>query len=478
MAYCPPVPKMPSIRTVLLSAAGCIALTASLGQGGASAQTPTQQELDSLRQAVQEQAQELRAQSQRLNQQLQLLDAQQRRIQQLESQVSPGRRAAPQRAAASAQPPAQAPLTQAPAQAQAQMQVHPPAASAPASSDEAQASQQGAPIQAPPETEIDRQKNQLALQTAPNLAATGGVLTPRGVLVVQPTVQYDYYSQNQAVVSGFTLVPGITFGNVNINRRSQDVYTMGLRIRLGITDRLETNVYVPYVFTNSNTTTSPQSTSATPFSVGASGTDLGDVQFGASYQINAGTGGWPVFVANLQFKTITGTSPFDVPIYTINDPNGTYLQGLQKRLPTGTGFYTLTPSVTVLYPTDPGVLFANVKGIYNFSRRVTVQSTSGGAGTPTTLQPGSGLGISFGMGFSLNDQTSLSLGYEQDFYFAATQDGHNVAGSSYRQGAFNFGLGYQLSPVDALNLGASIGVGANSPAATLVLQYSRRITLF
>lgn len=107
-----------------------------------------------------------------------------------------------------------------------------------------------------------------------------------------------------------------------------------------------------------------------------------------------------------------------------------------------------------------------------------MQSTSGGAGTPTTLQPGSGLGISFGMGFSLNDQTSLSLGYEQDFYFAATQDGHNVAGSSYRQGAFNFGLGYQLSPVDALNLGASIGVGANSPAATLVLQYSRRITLF
>lgn len=466
------LPAFLSARPLLLSAAGCAILGAA-----AAAQTPTEQELDSLRKAVQQQTQELQAQSQRLNQQLQLLDAQQRRIQRLESELSarqPGAAGRPASQAASAGPARTASGTQAQARGTAAGQPAPPdqpQAQGPAEG-------QAAPIQNPSEAEVARQKNQLALQTAPNLANTGGVLTPRGVLVLQPTLQYDYYAQNQAVVSGFTIVPGITFGNVNINRTTQDVYTMGMRVRLGITDRLEGNLYIPYVVTNSTITTSPQTSSATPLSVAPTGNDIGDIQFGASYQINSGRDGWPVFVANLQIKTITGTSPFDVPIYTTNDTNGTYLEGIQKRLPTGTGFYTLTPSVTALYPTDPGVLFANLKGIYNIERKVKVQSTSGGASTPENIQPGAGFGLTFGMGFSLNDQTSLSLGYEQDFYMSATENGKPISGSSYRQGSFNFGLGYQVSPVNSVNLGAAIGVGPNSPAAEIVLQYSRRFTVY
>lgn len=452
MSCCLRSPWLRSALMLLLSAAGCAVIAA-----GAHAQTPTEQEVEALRKAVQEQAQELRAQSQRLNQQLRLLDTQQQQIHRLQSRLAGGQAAAG--ATAQAAPPAQ-PQAREAAQSQGPVQA------------------QSAPIQNPSRAEVERKKNQLALQTSPSLANAGGVLTPRGALVVQPTFQYDYYAQNQAVVNGFTIVPGITFGNLNINRVTQDVYTMGLRVRLGITDRLEINAYIPYVVTNSTTTTSPETVGAAPLNVTSTGHDIGDVQFGASYQINSGADGWPVFVANLQFKTITGTSPFDVPIYTINDPNGAFLQGLQKRLPTGTGFYTLTPSVTVLYPSDPGVLFLNVKGVYNFARTVDVQNPSGGAPTSTRLQPGNGLGVAFGMGFSLNDRTSLSLGYEQDFYLAATQNGQAIGGSSYRQGSFNFGLGYQISPIQSFNLGASIGIGPNSPAAEVVFQYSRRFTLY
>lgn len=452
MLHCLRFPRLRSTRVLLLSAVGCAAITA-----GGHAQTPTEQEVEALRKAVREQAQELRAQAQRLNQQLRLLDVQQQQIRRLQSQLVGG----------------QARPTPAPA-ASAAAQAAPP--SPPPRQGPIQA--QSAPIQNPSREKVERQKNQLTLQTSPSLANTGGVLTPRGMLVLQPTFQYDYYAQNQAVVNGFTIVPGITFGNVNINHTTQDVYTMGLRVRLGITNRLEVNAYIPYIVTDSTTTTSPESVGAAPLNVNATGHDIGDVQFGASYQINSGADGWPVFVANLQFKTITGTSPFDVPIYTINDPNGTFLQGLQKRLPTGTGFYTLTPSITVLYPTDPGVLFLNVKGVYNFARTVSVQNPSGGTPTSERLRPGNGLGVAFGMGFSLNDHTSLSLGYEQDFYLAATQNGQAIGGSSYRQGSFNFGLGYQISPTQSLNLGTSIGIGPNSPAAEIVLQYSRSLTLY
>ena len=442
----------------LLSAVGAVMLGAT-----AHAQTATPQDIDSLRKAIREQARELRAQAQRLNQQLRLLDAQQRQIQQLQARLP--RTGGTGAAARPAQPPAGAFAQAAPA---AETSGPPPG----------QAGGQAAPIQSPSQESVERSKNQLTLQTSPSLANTGGVLTPRGQLVVQPTFQYDYYAQNQAVVNGFTIVPGITFGNVNLNKLTQDVYTMGLRVRLGITDRLEVNAYIPYIVTNSTTTTSPETAGAAPLNVNATGHDIGDIQLGASYQINSGADGWPVFVANLQFKTITGTSPFDVPIYTTADPNGAFLQGLPKRLPTGTGFYTLTPSVTVLYPTDPGVLFLNVKGIYNIPRTVAVQNPSGGAPTSTSLAPGNGFGVAFGIGFSLNDRTSLSLGYEQDFYLAATENGQSIGGSSYRQGSFNFGLGYRLDNTQGINLGASIGVGPNSPGAEIVLQYSKRFGIY
>ena len=70
-------------------------------------------------------------------------------------------------------------------------------------------------------------------------------------------------------------------------------------------------------------------------------------------------------------------SPFNVPIITLNDPNGQFLSGTPKRLATGTGFYAATPSVTVLLPTAPGVLFANLQDQHNLvplNRSRTVQA--------------------------------------------------------------------------------------------------------
>ena len=44
-------------------------------------------------------------------------------------------------------------------------------------------------------------------------------------------------------------------------------------------------------------------------SVSATGTGIGDLQFGTSYQINSGENGWPILVANALFKTATGHQP-------------------------------------------------------------------------------------------------------------------------------------------------------------------------
>jgi hypothetical protein len=334
---------------------------------------------------------------------------------------------------------------------------------------------EAAPIQGP---SAAQQQARQVVETAPTLSSTGGVLTPKGQFVLDPSIEYDYWSQNQLGVNGFQIIPGITFGNIFANRVEQNITTAALTGRYGITDRWEVNVKVPYVY-NSGQTISliPIGTTAQLLSVSATGTGIGDIQFGSSYQINSGNNGWPILVANALFKTATGISPYQVPIVTVNDPNGQFLEGQPKSLATGTGFYAVEPSLTVLLPTAPGVLFANLQDIHNFGRTVDVQNVSGGPGTPIYLQPGENPAITFGIGFSLNDRAALTFSYQQQHVFTAYANHQAVAGSPYSFGTFNFGLGYQISQSTRLNLSVGIGAGPNTPVAKVLLELPYKFSL-
>jgi hypothetical protein len=238
------------------------------------------------------------------------------------------------------------------------------------------------------------------------------------------------------------------------------------------------NAKIPFVY-NAGSTSSliPLGTSAELLSVNANGSGIGDLQFGASYQINSGENGWPIFVGNGLFKTVTGRSPFQVPILTTNDPNGQFLAGTPRQLATGTGFYQLTPSVTVLLPTAPGVLFANLQWQHNLARMQPVQDRQGGPPTPVNLQPGEAPAITFGIGFALNDRAALTFSYQQTHVFTAYANGHAITGSPYSFGTFNFGLGYQILQSTRLNLSVGIGAGPNTPAARVLLEVPYRFSL-
>jgi hypothetical protein len=296
--------------------------------------------------------------------------------------------------------------------------------------------------------------------------------------VIDPSIEYDYWSQNQLGVNGFQIIPGITFGNIFATRFEQNITTAAVTIRGGVTDRLELNAKIPYVY-NAGSTSSliPLGSSAQLLSVSANGADLGDIQFGASYQFNSGETGWPIFVGNFLFKTVTGISPFEVPIITVNDPNGQFLAGTPQKLATGTGFYALMPSVTVLLPTAPGVLFANLQLQHNFARTQPIQDRAGGPATPVNLQPGESPAITFGIGFALNDRAALTLSYQQTHVFTAYADGRPITGSPYSYGTFNFGLGYQISQSTRLNFSVGIGAGPNTPAAKVLLELPYRFSL-
>lgn len=319
-----------------------------------------------------------------------------------------------------------------------------------------------------------QQQTKIILQSSTVLSNTGGVLTPKGQFVIDPSLEYDYWSQSQLALNGFTIIPGITFGNIFIARIEQNFLTAAVTARYGVTDRMEVNVKIPFVVGYGTTTTQAVGVNAKVLSPDARNAHIGDIQLGASYQFNNGDNGWPVFVGNLLFKSATGQSPYNIPIYTVNDPNGGFLEGIGKKLPTGTGFYAVEPSITIFYPTDPGVIFGNFQYIKSFSRGFDIASPGGGAPVHANLQPGGALSATFGLGFALNDKTSMTFSYQHEHVFGSSVDSHHVPGSSYDFGTFNFGIGEMFSERTSVDLGVGIGAGPGAPVAKILIEVPMR----
>lgn len=448
-------------------------LLAGFGTAFADETVPAQAgTLDQLEQQLQQQQQRLDDAQRKLDEQLKQLEAQEDQLRQQQQQINALKTAVLQA------PPATAPT---PTVSNAYFQL-------PHSVFLPEGRALTVPSAAPTQTaQGDQTQTQTPGTTAPvtrtepetrpeisnaSIASQGGVLTPKGVFSFEPTYQYQYASNNQILIEGLTIVPGITIGSTSVRQLVDRMHTVTLGGRLGVTDRFELELDVPYVYRADDTTLQPLTASGTVTQHSATGHDLGDVQFGGHYQINDGAGGWPYFVANLLVKSTTGKSPFDVPV--------DFNSGIPTQLPTGTGFWAIQPSVTAIYPSDPVVFFGNLKYIYNVGETVTVQPTANGFATPTStnIKPGDGIGGAFGMGFGINDKASFSLAYEQTYLMSTTQNGASIPGSSYDIGDFDLGFSYQLSQRTSVNLGIQIGATKAAPDAAIILRVPIKFSVF
>src|SRR5215470_5132060 len=197
--------------------------------------------------ALKKREQQLHQEFLRLDQKSQLLDEQLRKLR--AAGTGPGSAPSPAAAAtANANPNvargnevAQAPS---PPPAPAPAQGAPPSTTAPPPGGEA------APITGP---SAEQQQARQVVETAPTLSSVGGVLTPKGQIVIDPSIEYDYWSQNQLGVNGFQIIPGITFGNIFVTRFEQNITTAAVTVRGGVTDRLELNAKIPYVYNTGST---------------------------------------------------------------------------------------------------------------------------------------------------------------------------------------------------------------------------------
>ena len=76
----------------------------------------------------------------------------------------------------------------------------------------------------------------------------GGVLTPRGRLIVEPSMHYTYSSVNRIAIEGFTILPSLLIGVIDVLESDRDTYIAGLTARYGLTDRLEMELKGSYVY--------------------------------------------------------------------------------------------------------------------------------------------------------------------------------------------------------------------------------------
>jgi uncharacterized coiled-coil protein SlyX len=295
-----------------------------------------------------------------------------------------------------------------------------------------------------------------------------GVLTPRGTLVIDPSLKFAHSSNNRVFLEGFgpLVVPSLFLGLIDIREVDRDLWIASLSARYGITSRFQFELKVPYVWREDRIRSRPLLVNLFGDEVfEVDGDGLGDVEFAFDYQFNQGLNGWPFFIGGLRVSAPTGTDPFDVETVDIvvldnegnpveDDDGNPIIQRFPTELATGSGFWGIQPSLTFLYPTDPAVFFGTLS--YNWSIEDRVDSEIG------KIDPGDTIGLSGGMGFGINERSSFSLGFSYKHVTKTEQNGSKLKGSELDIGELSLGYAFRLNRKSNLNL--SIGVGATEDA--------------
>jgi hypothetical protein len=267
---------------------------------------------------------------------------------------------------------------------------------------------------------------------------------------------------------GYTVIPAILIGVIEVREVKRNTFTAALTGRYGLTNRLEIEARVPYVDrydTSIGREFLQGGTDNTAFN--AKGHGIGDVEVSARYQLNDGGIDKPYYVGSLRLKSRTGKDPFEVGTTTEEGLRG----ALQPSLPTGSGFYSLQPALSVLFPSDPAVFFGTLSYTHSFARKNVTRMTSDGIEDLGGIAPGDVLGFNFGMGLALNEKSSFSIGYDHSSVGKTKQNGQYAPDAVRIQlGTLLLGYSHRLDDKRSLNVSLGAGLTRDTPDVTLTVR--------
>ena len=184
---------------------------------------------------------------------------------------------------------------------------------------------------------------------------------------------------------------------------------------------------------------------------------VGDVSINARWQPYAYVPGELSRTVTGSFKTKTGDSPFR----TISD----------KRLPTGSGYYTLSGGMSVNKVVDPVMLFGS--GSISYAIPETGINQVNGTQVLDEVRPGVSTGFSGGFAYSLSYDVSLTMSFQGSYTDKAKylfRSGAEGESSASMSGVLNFSLGVRVSPKTITNVGVGFGMTEDSPDILLSLS--------
>lgn len=298
---------------------------------------------------------------------------------------------------------------------------------------------------APPKT-----ATRIDISAIPKLSTNiSGVLTKAGTLIIEPSLGYSYTDTNRVFLDAYSFLPALVVGLIDLREIKRHTVIGSIGARYGLTERWEVDLKLSYIGRNDSQRSRPISIGVSEDSIfTASGNDIGDIQLSTRYQLNSGLGGGAIYVFNLVATIPTGTSPFDVE-YVESTPGAVF----PIELPTGSGYYSVQPSLTAIYATDPGVLFGNV----SYGNNLETDENVG------KVDPGDSVGFSFGLGLSLNERTSMSFSYSHKHVLKSKIDDVKIDGSELDIGQLIIGYSFNYSKQTNINLSLNIGVTDDAP---------------
>ncbi|MBB5506532.1 hypothetical protein [Paraburkholderia atlantica] len=276
-----------------------------------------------------------------------------------------------------------------------------------------------------------------------------------------------YYDRRQLQLSGFLALDAIFLGNINLGQTKSHQVMADLDTRYGVSDRINVDVDVPYVYRRSTFIVGGAGGAASTLSdATVSSHDIGDVNFGIYYQFVRETNALPDVVGSLRVKAPTGSSPFGEKVVQVDADNTNLVA--PTRLPTGTGFWNITAGLSVLKTYDPVVLFGSVSYTYNIARSFADISSVQGQTEPATVKLGDIVQFGGGVALAFSDKDSASVSFtmalEPESKTKAPGGSYQkVPGSETTAAAMNFGLNHVVNKHLTINGSVSIGLTPDAP---------------
>ncbi|GMM92715.1 hypothetical protein [Qipengyuania sp. MTN3-11] len=280
-------------------------------------------------------------------------------------------------------------------------------------------------------------------------------------MIVEPSLQYVNSANDRLVFRGFELIPGIQIGVIEASRARRDSLVGTLALRYGLTNRLEVEGRLPFLYRNDSIRVTQQRDEGIVREINLSETEVGDAEISFRYQLNAQQGQRPIWIAGVRIKSDTGRGPFDI---------GYDEFGVATGLTTGSGFWGIQPSLSMLLPSDPAVIFAGVNYFYHVGRDVDREV----GGVPIGhVDPGDSISGNLGFGFALNPRFSFSLGYRHSYIMPSeTEIGEALERSDRLQvGSLALGMSYRLTARSTVNASFDIGVTEDAPDLGVTLRF-------